>query len=91
MGSTKCRRAPTQAQVRAMFPAFCGISGSTKTMFNPTPTPSNLANEESRPKRPNHGNHARWPEGRGHVHPLDKPCVRGVGTCPPSEFQPFPP
>ena len=33
IGPTKCRRAPVAAQVRAIFPVFCGISGSTNTIL----------------------------------------------------------
>lgn len=34
MGSTRWRRAPVAAQVRLMLPVFCGISGSTSTIFS---------------------------------------------------------
>jgi hypothetical protein len=34
MGPTRCSLLPVTAQVLAMFPVFCGISGSTKTRFN---------------------------------------------------------
>ena len=33
-GRTRCRLQPVAAQVRAMLPVFCGISGSTRTMLN---------------------------------------------------------
>ena len=32
--ATRCRRAPVAAQVRAMLPVFCGISGSISTMLS---------------------------------------------------------